>query len=138
LDESELADLIEETEPTAQSTTRPGDGITWQEAQQAAESHVKAHGGAFPSIKRLAEIVRCSRPTMDKAVKASKYLKARRAESQAAKAGRAEPLTDAAIDQTEQQTEAQPDELAELIDEQRADERQEERQGQAAKRRQTR
>jgi len=48
----------------------PRGSMRWQEAQIQAEKHVRAHEGAFPSVKRLAEIVGCSRPTMDKAIKA--------------------------------------------------------------------
>ena len=32
------------------------------------EDHVKAHNGVMPSVKFMAEIVGCSRPTIDKAI----------------------------------------------------------------------
>ena len=109
-------------------------GITWQDAMKLAEKHVRAHGGAFPSVKRLAEIVGCSRPTMDKAIDKSSFLRAKKAEAQNRKSVRTVALSDPAI---EEASEAQYDanELANLIDEQKIDMAQEERQAQAARKR---
>jgi len=102
----------------------------WQDAMKRAEDHVRAHGGALPSVKRLADIVGCSRATTRKAIANSPYLKARQAEAdaKATPAGRTVPLSDALLESTAQTTEAAPDQLADLIAEQGADQRRDARQ----------
>lgn len=114
-------------------------GMAWQDAMKRAEKHVKAHDGAFPSVKRLAEIVGCSRPTMRKAINNSTYLSAREAEK--SQSARSEPLTDIAIEQGSEQAwredaperEDQDAELDELIAQQKADQARNDRQEKAAK-----
>lgn len=118
-------------------TTTGGIGkgsMTWQEAKKRAEYHVRAHDGMFPSVNTLANIVGCSRPTIDKAIEKSTYLKARRAESKARRQGRTVPLTDSAIDEASLNNSEQA-ELESLIAEQRADMQRDERQAKAARRR---
>jgi hypothetical protein len=111
-----------------------GNGMLWKQAQAKAEGHVKAHNGAFPSVKRIAEAVGCSRPTMDKAIANSSYLKARKAEAEAARTPRREvSMPDAMADATAQQREREP--LDELIDQQASDMARDERQAQAARHR---
>jgi predicted secreted protein len=114
--------------------TQPGNGMAWQKAVKLAEDHVKAHDGAFPSIKRLAKIVGCSRPTIDKAINNSPYLKARKAEK--AKTLRSVPLTDTSIEQASEQA-WRDDKLAKLIEEQKADQDRDDRQENAAKKHRT-
>jgi len=128
------------TDPNAAGAV--GSGMAWQEALPLIESHVKAHDGVFPSIKKMAEIIGCSREPVRKAIAESPYLKARHAETEArrrgAKAPRFAQLPDGSIDRAEQQTEPQPDDaaaLAELTAEQEADDQRDERQAVARRRR---
>ena len=82
---------------------------------------------------RLSKIISCSRPTIEKAIKRSSYLKARKAEGDRRGAVREVPLTNAVLEQTPQQTEV-GDQLGDLIKEQEADDVRDERQHLAAKR----
>lgn len=107
-------------------------GISWQDALERAEKHVKDHDGALPSVKKLAEITGCSRRTMDKAISRSRYLQARKREAEAKRSGRTVPLSDAALEEASQREE---NELAGLIAEQEADQAREQRQQLAARRR---
>ncbi len=108
-------------------------GMGWQEAMEKTEAHVKAHHGVIPSVMRLSKIISCSRPTIEKAIKRSSYLKARKAEGDRRGAVREVPLTNAVLEQTPQQTEV-GDQLGDLIKEQEADDVRDERQHLAAKR----
>lgn len=132
----------DETSPIV--ATKVGNaGMSWQDAKKAAEEHVKAHDGAFPSVMRLAEIVGCSRPTIDKAISRSTYLKARKAEK--SKPVRNERMTDISLEQASQQVwredkseqARRDDELERLIAEQEADQALDDRQEKAAKKRRT-
>jgi hypothetical protein len=107
------------------------DGMRWQDARKLAEDHVRAHGGVFPSVKLLAEIVGCSRRTIDKAILKSSYLKARKAEAQSKHSGRTVALTDSAIEEV---SERQNNQLEALTAEQNAELVREQRQGIVAKR----
>ncbi len=107
------------------------EGMSWRDAMPRAEKHVKAHGGAFPSVKKLAEILGCSRPTIDKAISNSRYLKARQA--QAKKWGHEVPLADVVQDATAQTTEGDPSELEALIKAQEVEMSRDERQAIAQK-----
>jgi hypothetical protein len=60
-----------------------GSGMKVEDAIPLLEAHVKAHGGAYPSYSKLAEIIGCSRSTVRKATAKSSYLKARKAEAAA-------------------------------------------------------
>jgi len=101
-------------------------------AMERAERHVKAHGGAMPSVKRLAELVGTSRPTMDRAMTESTYLRARKAEDRTPRRAREVPLSDELIENTAQTTEP-TESLEHLIEAQRADQRRDQRQRAAAK-----
>lgn len=100
--------------------------MSWQDAMERAEQHVKAHGGAIPSKKCLSDIIGCSRSTISKAIERSPYLLARYAE-RCARSGvaREVPLSDVILE-----THATSDEerLQDLIAEQEADTRRDERQ----------
>ncbi len=122
---------LDEASPTGATGVGNG-GMSWQDAKKRAEEHVKAHDGSFPSVKRLAEIVGCSRPTMDKAISNSTYLKARKAEAQNSRPGRHVPLSDAVI---EEASERKHNELKKLVDQQNAEKLRDERQALAAKNR---
>jgi len=115
--------------PQADSPAIGKAGMAWQDAMKRAEEHVRAHGGAFPSVKRLAEIVGCSRPTIDKAIQKSAYLKARRAEAKSKQSGRTVAMSEPAI---EEASERQCDNLTDLIAEQEAENARDERQAKAA------
>lgn len=116
---------------------KPGiiSGMKWQDARAKAEAHVREHDGVMPSKKRLAKIVGCSRPTIDKVIRESSYLKARYAESRCRSSIREVSLSNSMIggEGLQQSTEPQPDELPRLIAEQEADERRDRRRGKAAK-----
>jgi|GEM_PF-2643126 len=118
------------TPPTVNAMAQSGMG--WLDAKKRAEEHVKAHGGVFPSVNRLAGIVGCSRRTIDKAVENSVYLKARHAESKKKASGRTVPLSDAVIEEV---SESRDDQLARLVGEQQAELKREARQAQSAKKR---
>ena len=115
-------------------------GMAWQDAMKRAEEHVRAHDGAFPSVKRLAEIVGCSRPTMGKAIEGSRYLKARKAEK--VQSPRMQRLDDRAVEQTgtaqyeqskrEEHADWHKEDLDRLIAEQAADLARDERQAKAS------
>ncbi len=120
------------TPPQGATSAKINAGMTWQDARKRAEKHVKDHDGAFPRVMQLAKIIGCSRRTIDKAVKNSAYLKARKAEAQSKQSGRTVPLSDNAIEEASQR---QHDELADLIAEQKSDMMQEIRQAQTAKKR---
>lgn len=97
----------------------PEKGMGWKEARIKAEALVKKQGGAWSSVARLAGAVGCSRPTVDKVIRNSAYLKARIAES--GKRCREISMTVALMDGTAQAIEADPGHLAQLIEEQKAD-----------------
>ncbi len=118
--------------PGANESVPSQGGMSWGEAQEKAESHVRAHDGVVPSVQRLATIVGCSRPTIDKAIERSAYLKARKAERGGPAKPREVPLSDDHIKETPQQTESN-DQLAGLIKEQNAEAAREERQQRVAK-----
>ena len=117
----------------ATPTTGAG-GMTWEKARDRAEKHVNAHNGVFSNVKRIAEAVGCSRPTLEKAIKKSSYLKARQAEAKAKRSSRTVPLSDGAIDD---ESERRHNELNSLVAEQQKDKRREEQQAKNAKKRQS-
>jgi len=127
-------DADETTGQSDDGKAKPLSGMSWQDALKRAEEHVKAHDGALPSVKRLAEIVGCSRPTMDKAISNSTYLKARKAEK--SQPARTQPLNDISIEQASEQA-WRDAELAKLVEEQKADQARDDRQEKAAKKRRT-
>lgn len=56
-----------ETPPTNNTALKPiGSGMTWQDAKEKLETHVKAHNGEFSNVNNLAKIIGCSRPTIKK------------------------------------------------------------------------
>jgi len=120
-------------QPTAGTPKIGTGGVAWRDAMELAEKHVKAHNGAFSSIARIAKAVECSRPTIEKAICNSVYLKARRAEKQRKQPARTVALSEAAIEEV---SEKRHDALTELVAEQQAEQAREERQRQAAKLRQ--
>lgn len=79
--------LAEKGTPAPAAKPPVGEGMTVEEAMRRAEEHVKAHKGVFPGRNKLAEIIGCSRGTLNKAIANSVYLKARQAEHEAAKKG---------------------------------------------------
>ncbi len=82
------ATILAEKHAPAPAAKQPvGEGMTVDEAMRNAEEHVKAHKGVFPGRNKLAEIIGCSRGTLNKAIANSIYLKARQAEHEAAKKG---------------------------------------------------
>lgn len=107
-------------------------GMVWEVASKRAEQHVREHDGVFPSKRKLAKIVGCSRPTVDKIIKKSTYLKARHAEAERRKSRRTVPLSEPAIDEVSDRLH-DDDNLEALIADQEADMRREKRQAQAAK-----
>lgn len=90
----------------------------WQEVQRTAEKHCREHG--FPGVRNLARICGCAFSTMDKAIRRSTYLSARRSEyKRANKKLRKIRLTDVHLDRLSQTTEEDP--LEYLIAEQKRD-----------------
>lgn len=109
---------------------------------EKAEAHVKAHRGAFPGQNKLAKIVGCSPASIAKAVRLSAYLKARKAEHDAAKRGTSperqssQPVEELAYDRDWKAAETDRDAaLDKLIAEQKAEQRREEAQRKRAQRR---
>lgn len=113
-------------------------GRSWQEAMPLAEQAVKDAGGVWPKRGNvwLCEQVGCSRGTMHKAVKASRYLSALKATAGAcAGSVRTDGKATARLEagELEQQREADPAKLAEqheldrLIEEQQQDDQREKR-----------
>jgi len=90
----------------------------WQEVQRTAEKHCRKHG--FPGVRNLARICGCAFSTMDKAIRRSSYLRARRSEYKwDNKKPRKTRLTDVHLDRLPQTTEENP--LEQLIAEQKRD-----------------
>lgn len=91
--------------------------------KQRAEEWVKAHGGFFGGLTRLAEDLNCAKSSLSKAIKMSTYLKAREAEhKERRKVGRTQSLDDVTLDNKPQEREENPQSvLNDLIEEQRAD-----------------
>lgn len=121
---------------------RSDSGMPIEQVIQKAEAHVRAHRGVYPGRNKLAKIVGCSPASITKAVKRSAYLKARKAEHDAAKRGTnrerqsSQPLEDLAYGKDWKNAEADRDAtLDKLIAEQRAEERREEAQRKRAQRR---
>jgi len=117
-------------------------GMPIEKVIEKAEAHVKAHRGAFPGRNKLAKIVGCSPASITKAVKRSAYLKARKAEHDAAKRGTSperqssQPVEELAYDRDWKAAEADRDAaLDKLIAEQKAEQRREEAQRKRAQRR---
>lgn len=110
-----------------------GQKVTWQEAKEQAERHVKRNG--WPGQNALMRLVGCGKETIRKAIKESSYLRARQAEhgKQKEVGKRAVQLGGGAFDAMEQSREPDPT-LDALIAEQKADEAREERQHKATKR----
>lgn len=114
-------------------------GMPIDEVIRRAEAHVKAHGGVFPGRNKLAEIIGCAPASITKAVKRSSYLKARKAEHDAAKkSGRevqvSDPM-DAFVGESGSDEDDRDAALDRLIAEQEAERKREERQHRSAKRR---
>ena len=65
---NEFGQVLKRRKEPKQTKKRVGEGMSWQRAKEKAEEHIRAHQGAFPSVKRLAESVGCSRATIEKAV----------------------------------------------------------------------
>lgn len=132
-------------EASSSPPTDPGrsdSGMPIEKVIQKAEAHVKAHRGVFPGRNKLAKIVGCSPASITKAVTRSGYLRARKAEHDAAKRGTSperqtsQPLEDLAHDSDWKAAEADRDAtLDKLIAEQTAEKRREEAQHKRARRR---
>jgi hypothetical protein len=123
-------------------TDRSDTGMPIEQVIEKAEAHVKAHRGVFPGRNKLAKIVGCSPASITKAVRRSAYLKARKAEHDAAKRGTSrerqssQPVEELAYDRHWKAAEADRDAaLDKLIAEQKAEQRREEAQRQRAQRR---
>lgn len=116
-DEAEEAEL---SKPTTDGRGIPG--MTWKDAQKAAELHVKRHYNVFPGVNALAKIVGCAPATMSKAIKKSSYLNARYAEHKAKdRKAKEVPLAQEILESTPSQIDSQDMELTTLIAEQHAD-----------------
>ncbi|MCC6581441.1 MAG: hypothetical protein IT440_13470 [Phycisphaeraceae bacterium] len=107
-------------------------GMSWEVAKTKAEAHVKQYG--WTSENKLAKALGCSRATIHKAVVASSYLKARKAEAEKVRAA-GRPVRQVAM--TDHHLATRPaDEQAKLdalIAEQEADNDREDRQAKRAK-----
>ncbi|MCA9286665.1 MAG: hypothetical protein KDA22_15685, partial [Phycisphaerales bacterium] len=113
----------------------PGQGMPIEEVVARAESHVRAHGGAYPGRNRLAGIVGCSPASIGKAVARSPYLRARKAEHEARKRGSSrerqssEPLKELAHDRDWKSAEVDRDAAIDrLVAEQESERKREEAQ----------
>ena len=125
--------------PQADPPTAKAKGKRWTatEAAEKGEGYVKRHG--YPGLRRLAEgIGHCPVATMTNAIESSTYLKARKAEHEAATKGapRVVPLSDKLAASLAQppSDEARQAAIARLVAEGGATERREERQHHAARR----
>lgn len=85
-----ISDVLAGAETTASLNNSSSDdkavppvakGVSWGSAMKRAEDRVRSHGGVFPGRNALADIVGCSRATMSKVIKRSRYLTARQAEA---------------------------------------------------------
>lgn len=94
-----------------------------QSLRAQAEKYVRHSDGLFPGVRALARALRCPKSSLFKAIDASPYLRARKAEyMQNRKRPHVEPLNDVALDRQPQTTEPDPSKILEdLIAEQRAD-----------------
>ena len=123
------------------SSDRPGTGMPIEKVIKLAEAHVKAHRGVYPGRNKLAKIIGCSTYSITKAIKRSVYLKARKAEHDAAKRGTnrerqsSQPLDELTYDKDWKTGDDDRDAtLDKLISEQNADMRREETQRKRARR----
>lgn len=125
------ADEIEKLEAATLLTDRATKRrrISRQELRTKAESYVRRNG--YSGLKSLARSLGCNPSSLHNAIKASRFLKDRKAKYEVSHKARVRetPLTDVHLENIPQQTEAHPDEaLSELIDEQAAVMQAEERQ----------
>lgn len=135
----EATGVLDTKSPAAASHLQPGAGMPIAEVIRRAEEYVRAQDGDFPGRNKFAKIVGCSRGSITKAVERSTYLKARKAEHEAARRGANREVQvgcsmDTFTAKAPVETTDRDDELDRLAKEQEADQRRDEHQRTAARR----
>ena len=114
------------------ATSAVARGMSFHVARERIEKLVMDRGGELPNDTHLAQEIGCSRPTVRKAIRNSRYLRAREAERNRNRKPREKNLTEKNPEQASRSRDAV---LKGLIAEQAKDMEREDRQAKAAKRR---